>query len=188
MSPEPAFRCRIYSMDVTTWQLSLESALSIVMRTSVVYITILLGMRIFGKREIGQMAPFDLVLLLLISNAVQNAMVGSNNTLSGGLLAALILLLLNFAISRMRLRSARFRQLVEGTPTVLISQGKLIKENLSKEGIDEAQLQAALREHGVNEFSKVALAVLETDGMISILPTDVKMMKVRHQHKTIKHE
>jgi uncharacterized membrane protein YcaP (DUF421 family) len=107
---------------------------NIVLRTAAVYLVVLLGLRLTGKREIGQMTVFDLVLLLLIANAVQNAMVGSDTSLLGGLIAAGALLVLNAGVSRLRLRSKRLRRLIEGSPTLLVLHGKVIESHLRREG------------------------------------------------------
>ena len=101
------------------WSLALP-AWDIVLRTAVVYLVILMGLRLAGKREIGQMTVFDLVVLLLIANAVQNAMVGPDTSLSGGLLAAVVLLVINSLVARLRLRWPALRRVVEGSPTVLV--------------------------------------------------------------------
>ncbi len=161
--------------------------LDIGLRTAAVYLLILLGLRAAGKREVGQMTPFDLVLLLLIANAVQNAMVGPDTSLTGGLLAAAVLILLNSLIARLRLSSPRLRRLVEGTPTLLILHGEAIAANLRRESVDIETLEAALREHGVTEVSQVEMAVLETDGSISVVPTGSPTSRGKRQVRTIRH-
>lgn len=143
---------------------------AIVLRTVAVYAAILLGLRLAGKREIGQMAPFDLVVLLLIANAVQNAMVGPDTSLVGGLLAAAVLLVLDRLIAYLSLRLPWLRRTVEGTPTLLVLHGRALAANLRREGLDDRALQAALREHGLTELRQVEMAVLEIDGSISIVP------------------
>jgi uncharacterized membrane protein YcaP (DUF421 family) len=142
----------------------------IVLRTAVVYLFILLGLRVAGKRELGQMTVFDLVVLLLIANAVQNAMTGSDSSLLGGLLAAVVLLALNWLVAGMRLRWPRLRRVLEGSPTILVLRGKVIADHMRREGLDEETLEAAVREHGVAELSQVEVAVLEIDGSISVVP------------------
>lgn len=142
----------------------------IVLRTAAVYAVLLLGLRLAGKREIGQMTVFDLVVLLLLANAVQNAMVGPDTSLSGGLLAAVVLLALNAFVARLRLRWPALRRIVEGTPTLLVLRGELIAEHLRREGLDRDTLEAAMREHGVADLSEVEMAVLEIDGSISVVP------------------
>jgi uncharacterized membrane protein YcaP (DUF421 family) len=145
--------------------------LEILLRTTAVYLVILVGLRLAGKRELGQMTVFDLVLLLLIANAVQNAMVGEDTSLAGGLWAAAILLLLNMGLAHLRVRWPRLCHLVEGSPTLLVLHGKPILEHLRQEGLDEEMLETALREHGLAELKDVEMAVLEIDGSISVIPT-----------------
>jgi uncharacterized membrane protein YcaP (DUF421 family) len=142
----------------------------IVLRAAVVYLAILIGLRLAGKREIGQMTVFDLVVLLLLANAVQNAMVGPDTSLTGGLIAALVLLVLNAVVARLRLRWPILRRLVEGSPTLLVLRGEVIGDHLRREGLDGDTLEAALREHGVADLSDVEMAVLEIDGSISVVP------------------
>lgn len=145
-------------------------ALGIAGRTAVVYVAILLGLRLAGKRELGQMTMFDLLVLMLLANAVQNAMVGPDTSLVGGLLAAALLLMLNALLRRARAHWPRLGRVLEGTPTVLVVHGKVVEKNLRHEGVDEELLEQALREHGVEQLSGVDLAVLELDGSISVVP------------------
>lgn len=149
---------------------SLPALLDILLRTTTVYLVMLVGLRLAGKREIGQLTTFDFVVLLLISNAVQNAMVGPDNSLVGGILAAVVLLVINTLVARLRLKWPRLRHWVEGTPTLLALHGKMIPAHMRREGVDEETLSAALREHGIDDLSKVEMAVLEIDGSISIVP------------------
>jgi uncharacterized membrane protein YcaP (DUF421 family) len=151
------------------WSLAFP-AWDIVLRTAVIYLVILVGLRLAGKREIGQMTVFDLVVLLLIANAVQNAMVGPDTSLSGGVLAAVVLLVLNTLVARLRLRWPALRRAVEGAPTILVLRGEVIPDHLRREGLDQDTLEAALREHGVGQLSDVEMAVLEIDGSISVVP------------------
>ncbi|MGA7991528.1 MAG: YetF domain-containing protein [Thermoanaerobaculia bacterium] len=144
----------------------------VVLRTAVVYLAILFGLRLAGKREVGQMTPFDLVLLLLLSNAVQNAMVGPDNSLVGGLAAAAVLIVLNFAVGRLAARSRAVRGLVKGHARLLVNRGILVQRNLDDEGITREDLMQALREHGVATVEDVRLAVLEVDGTISVLKNE----------------
>jgi uncharacterized membrane protein YcaP (DUF421 family) len=161
---------------------------AIVLRTFVVYLAILLGLRIAGKREIGQMTVFDLVVLLLISNAVQNAMVGPDTSLTGGLAAAGVLLVMNWGVARLRLRSSRLRKMIEGTPTILILRGQVYEEHLRREGIAVAELEAAVREHGIEQLSDVEMAVLETDGAISIVPAGAPTHRIRRPLKYLRRQ
>jgi len=170
------------------FNITLSTFFEILIRTAVVYLVILVGLRLSGKREIGQMTVFDLVVLLLISNAVQNAMVGSDTSLTGGILAAIVLLVLNVVIARLRMTSPRLRRWVEGTPTLLILHGKVIAEHLRQEGIDEESLMAALREHGVIEVSNVEMGVLEIDGSISVVPVGESTTRVKRPLKYLRHQ
>jgi uncharacterized membrane protein YcaP (DUF421 family) len=170
------------------FNLNLASALGIIVRTLVVYLAILVGLRLAGKREIGQMTVFDLVLLLLIANSVQNAMVGPDTSLVGGILAAVTLLLINAAVSSARLRWPRLGRLVEGSPTLLVLHGQVIPAHMRQEGIDEEALLAALREHGVGAISEVEMAVLEIDGSISVVPLDATITRTKKSLKFLRHQ
>jgi uncharacterized membrane protein YcaP (DUF421 family) len=170
------------------FHLSLSSAFGIVIRTLAVYLVVLVGLRLSGKREIGQMTVFDLVVLLLIANAVQNAMVGPDNSLAGGILAAVVLLLVNALVARLRLRWPRLRRWVEGTPTLLVLHGEAIPEHMRQEGIDEETLLATFREHGVAEISEVEMAVLEIDGSISVVPKGGQTQRVKKSLKYLRRQ
>jgi len=143
--------------------------LGIVLRTAIVYAVVLIGVRLCGKREVGQMTPFDLTLLLLISNSVQNAMTGSDTSVLGGVAAAATLLVLNYVIAELAGGNRRFRKLIQGQPTLLIHDGQIISSHMDKEHVSMDELQCALREHGIPSYHEVALAVLEIDGSISFL-------------------
>jgi len=146
--------------------------LEIFLRTGVIYIVVLAGVRLSGKREVGQMTPFDLTLLLLISNAVQNAMTGPDTSLVGGVVAAATLLVLNYLVAEVSGGNRRFRKFVEGQPSLLVHDGKVIAAHMAKEHVSMDELQRALREHGIATCNDVALAVLEVDGSISCLKYD----------------
>jgi len=154
---------------------------SIVARTVVIYLIILVGVRLSGKREVGQMTPFDLTLLLLISNSVQNAMTGPDNSLVGGIAAAVTLLIMNYVIAELSGANRRFRKMVEGQPSLLIHDGHLIPAHMAKEHVSMDELERALREHGINTYHDVALAVLEVDGSISCLKYD-ELNPASHNH------
>lgn len=166
---------------LTNW----ETVLQIVFRTSVIYGLVLVGIRLTGKREVGQMTPFDLTLLLLLSNAVQNAMTGPDTSLVGGIVAAIVLLALNYALAEASGLNRRFRKLVQGEPTLLIHNGQCLQAHLAKEHISMDELNRALREHGVNSIDDVSLAVLEVDGAISVLKYDDVPEAVR-PHKRLR--
>ena len=146
--------------------------LDIVVRTGVIYLLVLIGVRLSGKREVGQMTPFDLTLLLLLSNSVQNAMTGPDTSLMGGAIAACTLLMLNYLLAEMSGANRRFRKLVQGQPSLLVHDGKVIETHMAKEHVSMDELHRALREHGINSVDQVALSVLEVDGSISCLKYD----------------
>jgi uncharacterized membrane protein YcaP (DUF421 family) len=144
----------------------------IALRTGVIYLVVLIGVRLSGKREVGQMTPFDLTLLLLISNSVQNAMTGPDTSLLGGVVAAATLLLVNYLVGELSGVNRRFRKLVEGQPSLLVHDGEVIDAHMAKEHVSRDDLERALREHGIANAKDVALAVLEVDGSISCLKYD----------------
>jgi uncharacterized membrane protein YcaP (DUF421 family) len=144
----------------------------IAVRTLTIYILVLVGVRLSGKREVGQMTPFDLTLLLLLSNSVQNAMTGPDTSLAGGAVAASTLLVLNYIVGAISGRNRRFRKFIEGQPTLLVHDGQIIQEHMMKERVSKDELDRAFREHGISSSKDVALAVLEVDGTISCLKYD----------------
>ncbi|HEU5399863.1 MAG TPA: YetF domain-containing protein [Terriglobales bacterium] len=152
-------------------------------RTACIYVLVLLGVRLTGKREVGQMTPFDLVLLLLLSNAVQNAMTGPDTSLAGGVIAALTLLVLNYVVAEWSGLNRRFRRLVQGSPSLLIHNGALVTAHLAKEHVTVDEIQRACREHGISEITDVALGVLEVDGSISLLKYDDCPASVHSPHR-----
>lgn len=142
---------------------------SVAARTSIVYLVLIVGLRLAGKREVGQLSIFDLIVLLVIADAVQNSMVGENTTLLGGLVAAATLISLDKLLDVLVRRSRRLRDLLEGKPRELIRNGVVFEEALRKEGMDREDLAAALRAHGVLEPGEVALAMLERNGSLSVI-------------------
>jgi uncharacterized membrane protein YcaP (DUF421 family) len=146
--------------------------LQILLRTGAIYLLVLIGVRLSGKREVGQMTPFDLTLLLLLSNSVQNAMTGPDTSLVGGAVAACTLLLLNYFVADISGLNRRFRKLIQGQPSLLVHDGKIIESHMAKEHVSMDELHRALREHGINTVDQVALSVLEVDGSISCLKYD----------------
>ncbi len=151
----------MFNLSVSFWEL--------ILRSTMVYVFLVILLRISGKRQIGQMAPFDLVLLLVLSNAVQNSMNGGDNSLVGGLISATTLIVLNHALSFITFRSKRVEALVEGKPEVLIHNGKLYEHGLQSGGVTRHELNAALRKAGCACVEEVHYAVLENDGQISVV-------------------
>ncbi len=161
--------------------------LQIVLSSVAVYLFIIIAIRLFGKKELSQLSVFDLVFILLISNAVQNAMVLGDETLYGGLVAALSLFSVNYILKRLQLKFPRFGKLVQGEATMLVYHGKIIPAHLRTAGISEDEVMQAIREHGVSNISEVDLAVLEVDGNISVLSKDFTKKSHRHRkaHKIL---
>ena len=161
--------------------------LRIVLSSIAVYIFIILAIRFFGKKELSQLSVFDLVFILLISNAVQNAMVLGDNSLYGGLAAALSLFCVNYILKKLQLRFPKFGKLIQGDAIMLVYQGKIIPSHLKMAGISEEEVMQAVREHGVASVSEVDLAVLEVDGNISVLSHDFKKKSQRRRkaHKVL---
>lgn len=149
-----------------------HTAIEILVRTGVMYLFVLAGVRLSGKREVGQMTPFDLVLLLLLANAVQNAMTGPDTSLVGGVVAAGTLLVMNYLVADLAGVNRRFRKFVQGSPSLLIHDGHLLAPNLAREHVTLDEIERALREHGIGSIQDVSLAVLEVDGSISVLKYD----------------
>src|SRR6201987_2549884 len=133
--------------------------LNIALRTGVIYLLVLIGVRLSGKREVGQMTPFDLTLLLLLSNSVQNAMTGPDMSLMGGAVAAATLLILNYLVADVSGGSKRLRRLIQGQPSLLVHDGQIIESHMAREHVSMDELHRALREHGISGCDQVALAV-----------------------------
>ena len=142
---------------------------NLVIRAVIIYIVFFIGLRLFGKRELGQFTTFDLVLVLLIANALQPAITGPDNSVTGGVIIIAILLLFNRAVAMIRSRWPWFDALIEPPPTVVVQDGAVSKAALEKEGLSETDVEMAIREHGVDKLSDVKLAVLENDGSISVV-------------------
>ena len=149
-----------------------HTLLEIALRTGAVYFLVLIGIRLSGKREVGQMTPFDLTLLLLLSNSVQNAMTGPDTSLPGGAVAAATLLVLNYLVAEVAGVNRRFRKFIQGQPTLLVHDGEIIAAHMAREHVTMDALQASLREHGVATYKDAALVVLEVDGSMSVLKYD----------------
>jgi len=161
--------------------------LDIMLRSAAVYLFIILAIRLFGKRELSQLSVIDLVFILLISNSVQNAMVGPSTSLWGGLLAAGSLFLLNYLLRLILYRNNKINTFLQGSPVMLVQHGVVIPENMKSERISIEELEAAAREHGVDSIRHIDLAVVETDGSISILSDNYLKKTIRHRkaHKAI---
>jgi uncharacterized membrane protein YcaP (DUF421 family) len=139
-----------------------------ILRPVMVYAFVVIALRISGKRELAQLNTFDLVVLLSLSNTVQNAIIGDDNSLSGGLIGAFSLLMFNHLVVKLRFRHRRLDQALEGDPTTLIERGKVKHENLTRELMTESELQTALNRLGIDTFEEVEKCVLEPGGTFQI--------------------
>ncbi|WP_449387443.1 DUF421 domain-containing protein [Chryseobacterium lineare] len=164
--------------------------LDVVIRSVCVYLFMVIAIRLFGKNQLSQLNAGDVVLLLLISNAVQNAMVGENTSLEGGLVAALVLFAANFIVKRLMFSNRKFESFMEEDPVVLIKDGKVDENALNKVKISKDELEEAVREHGVDGIKKVKLSILEVDGNISVISEDEQSkqthysrIKRKYRHK-----
>ena len=171
-------------MDSTIWthmfQLSLPIAEKIA-RPVVVYAFLVLGLRLAGKRELSQLNPFDLVVLLLLSNVVQNAIIGEDSSVTGGLLGAASLLAVNHVVVRFLFRHERLDRMIEGEPDVLIDEGRVLTDHLSDETITVQELEVAARKQGFASLADVERAVLESGGGITFVAKKLKPEDVRHR-------
>lgn len=152
-----------------------------ILRPIFVYVFLIAGLRLAGKRELAQLNPFDLVVLLTLSNTVQNAIIGDDNTLLGGLIGATTLLCVNFLVVRFLLKHPRLDRLAEGDPSTLIRNGKVIRPALSHEVISETELQAAARRQGFAHLSEIEEAVLEPGGTITFTAKKPEPEETRHR-------
>ena len=143
-----------------------------VLRACIVYFILLLLIRASGKRTMGQFTPFDMLLVVLLGNAVQNALLGQDASVGGGLLLATTLLLLNWLVGLVSARSARMEALVEGVPVLLARDGQVYKDVLRRELISRADFDKAMRESGVEDIEDIRMAVLETNGHITLVTRD----------------
>ena len=155
--------------------------LDIIIRSASVYLFMLIALRIFGKKELSQLNTADVILILLISDSVQNAMVGSDTSLWGGLAAAAVLFIINYTLKKLMYKFPKFSNLMQEKPEVLIHDGKLDFKVLSKLNITSDEIQEAMREHGVEHFSDVKLAILEIDGNISIISGNKNLRQTHYK-------
>ena len=157
--------------------------IDIILRSVSVYFFMIIALRIFGKKELSQLNTADVILILLISNSVQNAMVGNDTTLLGGLAAAAVLFFINFVLKKLMYKYKGFSDFMQEKPEILIHDGNLDFKSLSKLNITADELKEAMREHGVENFKDVKLAMLEIDGNISIISGDKNLKQTHYKRK-----
>jgi len=156
----------MFNMTVPWWEL--------VIRGAVVYVFLITLLRITGKRQIGQLSPLDLVLLLILSNAVQNSMNAGDNSLIGGLISAATLVALNYLIEYAAVKSKKLEGIIEGRPQVIIHEGKLFEDVIRNAKITQMEVESTLRESGFFDMKDVKLAILENNGKVSVQGYDKK--------------
>lgn len=164
----------------------MDSYLDIILRSIAVYFFMVIALRLFGKKELIQLNTADIILILLISNSVQNAMVGNNTSLWGGLAAASILFTINFILKKLMFRYRKFSDFMQDKPEILIHNGNLEFKTLSRLNITSEELKEAMREHGVEYFKDVKLAMLEVNGNISIISGDHHLKQTHYKRKHIR--
>jgi len=152
-----------------------------ILRPMVVYFFLVIGLRLAGKRELAQLNPFDLVVLLTLSNTVQNAIIGDDNSITGGIIGAATLLLLNSLVVRFLYRHEKVDRFVEGEPCLLIENGKIKEGRLEKEVLTRQELQAVANRQGIGSLDEVDRAVLEPSGTISFVTKKPAPDETRHQ-------
>ncbi len=152
-----------------------------VLRPVIVYAFLVLGLRLAGKRELVQLNPFDLVVLLVLSNTVQNAIIGDDNSVTGGLIGAATLLLLNWAVVRFLFAHERLDRVVEGDEEVLVLGGKVLEERLRKELITRSELEAAAHKQGFGSLDEVDRAILEPGGALTFIAAKPDPEARRHR-------
>jgi uncharacterized membrane protein YcaP (DUF421 family) len=151
---------------------------AIAVRTAIIYLVLIVLLRVRGKAGVGQMSILDLVLVLVISNGVQNAMVGENTTLYGGLVAATTLVFVDWLIQTATSRSKKAQRLLEGEPALLVRDGHVHTKTMEQQGVSSDDLRAALRGHGLERPADAHLVVLETSGEISVVPASARLKPV----------
>jgi uncharacterized membrane protein YcaP (DUF421 family) len=161
------------------YQLFQNNYVQIILRSVAVYFFVVIAIRVFGKKELAQLSVTDLVFILLISNAVQNAMVGPDTSLGGGLLAAVSLFVINYILKQVLYRNPKASELLQGKAVILIYKGEIQQHNLDKAEITFEELEAAVREHGIMDIQNVDLAMIEVDGSISVISDDFKTRTVK---------
>jgi uncharacterized membrane protein YcaP (DUF421 family) len=174
----------LISLPATIWNDMMGLKIPIgekILRPILVYLFLVLMLRVFGKRELAQLNPFDLVVLLSLSNTVQNAIIGDDNTVFGGFVGAFSLLATNYIVVRFLFRHRRLDQVIEGAPTTLIEKGKLVHKNLAKELLSESELIAVAHRQGFSKLSEIESCTLEPGGVFYLKSKTPSTEDERHQ-------
>ncbi len=150
------------------------------MRAVAIYVALLVALRLFGKREVGQFTLYDLVFILLVANALQPAITGPDTSVLGGLILIVALVGTNFLVGKLD-NLPRFHRLFTPAPAVIVKDGQCLEDVMRREGVDKEEVEMSMREHGIADMKEVQLAVLEPDGTISIVPTTTQMQRTKHR-------
>src|SRR4030042_5266828 len=159
----------------------MNDILPVVIRSVIIYLFVIFAIRLFGKKELSQLSIIDLVFILLISNSVQNAMVGDNTSLIGGLTAATSLFVVNWILKNLIFRSKNLSEIVQGNPLMLVYHGKIIQKHLDQAKLSNEELEAAIRKHGLRKIKEVDMVILEVDGNISVLSNKFTRKTVKNK-------
>ena len=149
-------------------------------RAVVIYVALLVALRLFGKREVGQFTLYDLVFILLVANALQPAITGPDTSVVGGIVLIVALVGTNYLVGKLD-NMPRFHRLFTPAPAVIVKEGKYLDEVMKREGVDKEEVEMSMREHGIQDMKEVQLAVLEPDGTISIVPATVAVTRTKHR-------
>src|SRR5713226_2259159 len=152
----------------------------LVIRAVVIYVALLVALRLFGKREVGQFTLYDLVFILLVANALQPAITGPDTSVVGGVVLIVALVGTNYLVGKLD-NMPRFHQLFTAAPAVIVKDGKYLPNVMKREGVDQLEVEMSMREHGIVDLKDVQLGVLEPDGTISIVPTTVAVTRTKHR-------
>jgi uncharacterized membrane protein YcaP (DUF421 family) len=189
LAHRPEFKRQFYrqeqlSMHSKMWSDMFVLALPVaekILRPIVIYLFLVIGLRLAGKRELAQLNPFDLVVLLTLSNTVQNAIIGDDNSITGGVIGAATLLLLNFLVVRFLFRHEKLDRIVEGEPAVLMEHGKIVQEMLTREVLTLPELETAAHKQGFGSLAEVDRATLDPSGMICFTAKKPAPEESRHR-------
>jgi uncharacterized membrane protein YcaP (DUF421 family) len=151
-----------------------------VIRAVVIYVALLVALRLFGKREVGQFTLYDLVFILLVANALQPAITGPDTSVVGGVVLIVALVATNYLVGKLD-NLPRFHRLFTPAPAVIVRNGVLLADMLKREGVDQEEVEMSMREHGIKDMKEVEMAVLEPDGTISIIPTGTAVTRTKHR-------
>jgi uncharacterized membrane protein YcaP (DUF421 family) len=151
-----------------------------VIRAVVIYVALLVALRLFGKREVGQFTLYDLVFILLVANALQPAITGPDTSVVGGIVLIVALVGTNYLVGKLD-NLPRFHRLFTPAPAVIVKDGKYLADVMKREGVDQEEVEMSMREHGIQDMKEVQLAVLEPDGTISIVPATVAVTRTKHR-------